>query len=502
MISVPYPFEQKIVKNNEKISTIILFYNNALEKYIEEKQRSDSRISLTMMTKGSGRFFKKKERYQLQNWEGHVEPAALELVNDYAEFLNNALLDASKEEEDTEKLQITSAKVLVREVLLRLFVLALDVKTETDFRSDKDLIGGGEAIIRILTSFVNPIIKDPDLLRTGIVNVKISFLAQLSTTHPRWVGILKDRQAAITLIHSNENTISQILDYLNQSKITVMRQIVAELKPDLNAAEIADQWIQSNFKKYENEIIIKHQRRNSRALSLVAQLELALNESDLIAEFKSIKNKQNILINTFSDKDKSKLDKDVLKKKKLAQLYDFLNETDMLFRAVVQISQIISFGGWIPIITNALKIGNLSKAISCHFEKSEALKLDETSPIFKKHKKHGIALIRHSAVGNFRLENMALAIFENLRLLQDPQVIKKLLKHVSSSFNLLLQFSNKELLGIELVNVSDANMKITVENKNNDNNNNMIDVSSVKTNDKKEDFDPDDNSVKRISSLN
>src|SRR6185437_2320943 len=103
---------------------------------------------------------------------------------------------------DTEQKEIANAAALIREILIRLVTIALSANFDSDY--------DGDALLNVINNFTENIVK------LDSIPTKIRIF--LVTEHHDWLACLRDMVAVIKSIHSNAETFTKTLAYLEQVK--------------------------------------------------------------------------------------------------------------------------------------------------------------------------------------------------------------------------------------------------------------------------------------------
>lgn len=361
-----------------------------------------------------------------------LDPPALALRESYIDFLNNLATEDEISATDMEKTQITSALVLVREILIRFITIALSSDIE---RHGQD----GIKIIGLLTEFCNQLRKNIQLLEKGIIFTETSELGKALSTnhHTQWIKILTEMVEAIKLIHANTGAISNTIHWLTYTRLCLTRHIVVELNINIHPDELEENQIRGALEKCENSALTC---QDNHIMSSSKELITARNDNG---------SRQLAILNSLPEKKPSIFGQNITARNRIKQLYEFLSETNLLYQAISNLDLMNTMTGWIFLLTGAIKLEALADRIKEHnIICSNILSIKNDSPIFKK--KHlAKKLTALGALDSSLLEIIAAKAFKSLIELGNPEVLLKLANYIKQNLSLLTQL--EPILKIQIV---------------------------------------------------
>lgn len=443
--------EKKTIKLDSMLKSILDLLKQCMDKHITDENDIENKklkpsaerdnIGFLGMAWGS-------KICDLEDFEVWLDLQALLLRNAYIDYLNELLEGVGESSINTEKDIIFSRFVLVREILIRLVTLALSVEI-----SNKNM---GNKFIAVLEGFVRDLNKKELLATDSMLWQKqlSEFGKQLGLkTHQNWIMVFKQAVEVIAKLRTNSRAMSDILYYLNKTKLTIMRQLAVELDGKFdNIYNLSEDWIRKTLTSIENKILQlgMSNEQSSSSLSFWQKKSLQTKSTQLESLSNMSEPERQIkIISHFKGKEISRLNEKVKKSKKVHELYQILNQTNLLIDIIANVDFLITTTGWVPIIMGLLNIDILSKVIQEHGQQcNKILSLNENSSIFNS--TGGMALITYGSAEATSLSGIAAAASNTLQELKNPELIKNLFKGMSGTLNELIQLQNA--LGQKLIN--------------------------------------------------
>jgi len=349
-----------------------------------------------------------------------IDPPAAVLRDAYIDYLNALLIEEGLGPNQAEQKEIKSHFVLIRELLIRLATVALC----TDMDAKRD----GDKIIAVMENFIKELAAKNILHKEDFLFFKGSlstFGIQLSIGHNKWITCFKNMVRAIKLLHKKTSIISSTLNHLHEVKLTTVRQIIAILDPESNKANLAVDWLRDSLAKCERQLLVTES---------AIQPHPAMVSSWHI---KTLTAYQKEIIDFFPEQGK------------MQSLYDLLIETNVLQEALENIDLIITFSGWVPIMTGVLRLEQLAQRIQTHGHLCEqVLTVSKSDVVWKQ--SAGAALHGYGAGSGLQYRELAEELSEELTDLQNPQILSELAKIIIKPVSGLIEL--EKVLGFTLIN--------------------------------------------------
>lgn len=350
-----------------------------------------------------------------------LDPPANALKQRYVGYLNDIILAMNKDPNDTTQDVITDSVILVREILIRLVVVALCTRMDANRDGDKiiqileqfvilvnkeDILGKKDLLQKFQNLFVS---SGPSAVRTG-----------LATDHNDIISSIKSMVEIVKLLHKPETTFTNALSYLEKVQKAIYRQLIARLKPNAEKFYFDDDWLSQGLEKHEIGLL-KNKDKNAMITTQTANLSLWHPLDDLDKR----RNKQKIIIDLIADN-----------KSIVGQLYQLAEKNNLLYQIVSHFDLLATSTGWVLFITGGLKPEALAKQLRAHSDLCRSiLQLKPEDPIFKQ--PAGDHLIESKATSTISLDKISWESYTGLNSLRDPVLIQQLIAIVTNNVNTL-----------------------------------------------------------------
>jgi hypothetical protein len=338
---------------------------NVLGLSTEEKSR---KVSPSVYVRQVVEFVTKDKHGATECYLGAIECSLNDFANQlkerYLSCINRLVEAEGKTAEDTEKEVIDSRYILLRELLLRLVIVALSDE-ENRKRSGKPLIAA-------LACFVQKIAANKD----NLLGLNTGFRFDLNKELANWVSDFSAVVDTIELIHAPENALRGLVDYLSRIKKAIKTYVLVSFH-SIKSDEISDDWID---KTYQEFLLGKNRQRVSEA---EGTLTIPSVTSFTDAQLKK-------MASIFSGG----------KKDYITNLFSLLNHTELLYRAVTCLDSAIQASNWVLLLSGKLSFDALIEHLTMHrdlcnhrlaFEKTG---LDKTSSASENLLKHGYSSVK------------------------------------------------------------------------------------------------------------
>lgn len=391
--------------------------------------------------------------------EFELDAPAYMVYQFYQNYLNEILKKANLDASNTEKETIENKTTLLREILLRMVGITLRVKL--------DDIEHGEKMIKYLSTFIEKLnYSEIFVEKSRFSKDKLSTESiSLVTDHNDWIQLLSGMVKVIKIIHAPDTSLSTVLAYLEQIKLTLARYIIVLSEYSLKADELSDSWLITTFINFEKTMqdLVKDDLELEKksiistesktiAHPLITEGEYSqLNIELSLEHWQCTKSSisQEYVIKGVTKKIDLSLPSNKYKLEKIKNLYHLFNKTNLLFQAVMQMESLIQVGGWVPILMGILNTTNLSTMIDEHdHECRNSLKIsaDELKSNLSNKAYH--QLVKYSPC----LFTGVHAVTHNLQILNSKEIRTQLIKLISGSLN---QLKNLEKDILNLYKISD-----------------------------------------------
>lgn len=360
-----------------------------------------------------------------------LEPEAQALYEAYLDKINHLALKENVSPLDTEKDEIENPYVLVREILLRLFALALC--------SDNYLYRDGDKIVNVFIKFVDLIMHKQLLNHWGLINNNLShFEKAFATTHIQWIIFLREMVHVIKLINSNTSVISETLMNLNDLKEMIHRHLISlfninNLDKTIRGS-LCQGWVNTSFNDCQKNIINRYKGNN---------FKMSLEIQNRIVNFDDYENNKKVR-NQICSIVKNNKSKDA---DKIQSLYNLLDKNEIIILILQNVKGLIRVAGWIPIMMGVLNLRNISKLLKEHMDNSfKELTIIENSILLDSSIGKELVRYQHMIV---RLHENIFGNSDSLIKLQDPELMKTLKVMIKTHIYELQRFEG--ITGLSLV---------------------------------------------------
>lgn len=426
----------KSIVINAKTQEILIIYNKVLNKNLKtnEVEHKDNNLSpgIEQLHGPFARLFEKiaspfadikigGNASKLPEIELNMDAPAYLIWESYVEFWNNLVKNEHIGPAETENENLQSVFALVREIFIRLAAVALSDNTKWKI--------GGERMVKLIHSFSEEIEKANSLdpAPNKLSDLKKEFLSK----HHAWISDIKNAASAVELIHTNTQAISITMQYLYDLRNTIMRLLIAELDNSKDTSDLSENWIKQTLQECELSFIKKCKEEKIQANHTItheADTVQFLVESGRIEEESASRQEQVIILGVaFSSAGESY--------NRIRGLYKILNKTNVLLFMASQLDVLFTIGGWIPLLTRAIKIENFTNLLREHREfctpilSASSIAIQKTTAKILKGLKH------YNALSLVKVRDDKVII--QLEKLENPVLIKKLKNGILTSLQSL-----------------------------------------------------------------
>jgi hypothetical protein len=325
---------------------------NALGLSLEEKLREGFTPSVLKVAEsvfknkfGATECYLGALEYSLSDFAYQLKERFLLCINRLVEVAGKTALDAEKD-------KIDSRYILLRELLLRLVIVALS-NEENRKRSGKKLINALHCFVKAITTE-----------KGEALGLDFNFRLELNQQLARWVGDFKSAVTTIELMHLPENALTGLINYLDHVKQAVKAHILVQCYPVDSQANLSDDWIEKTYQAFlygKNSGVIA--QVNPSTLSLTMLTEAQANKLEWI---KSNNKKKDQLFGLFSENKGHKSDLSVKKENHLSDLFLLLNHTELLHGMTTRLDDVIELSKWVLLLTEKLSFDGLIEHLAMH----------------------------------------------------------------------------------------------------------------------------------------
>ncbi len=188
--------------------------------------------------------FLKSEKFSLRSFSVLLDKPAVIVRKDYIKWMQVLLEWVRKKSGQTEINVIDSRFVLVVELLIRLVTLAVSA----DMKYAKE----GERIVKLIRSFIEKVsvkglLDEQSIGMTLLLRNVEYFNGDFFRDHAEKLNQIHRVIRLIQILRTPENAFTKMIDYLSDSRIFIMRQIIMMLKPNTKETELTENRIDSTF---------------------------------------------------------------------------------------------------------------------------------------------------------------------------------------------------------------------------------------------------------------
>jgi len=355
---------------------------------------------------------------------------AVTLFEGYTKFINEALAAEKIFAKDTQKEEISSPHahfIFFTELCLRLGArivsqLAVTGNITLEF-------------VDIMRGFVSNTVSS-NLLDKRKGQEASKFQLKMHAEMGSWIQCFQQLNESITLINSEKIAIRNTMQFLFARKRQITIQLIAFLSTlvnvkELNLKDFTPRYLKNTLEKCKLAYQQKYTSPKHRSLNESDRKNIIIRSLDNAIETKLKKNKTitlHTVLNKITNHDKP-FNKETIKKK-ITGLLDIMTHTENLIKIVSDISMLIDFSGWIPIMTGILNLHELANEITSYAEQTEkALHVNEDQmQMFSELMK--LALIHGGSTNYSSLGKSAKKIATSLDRLHNPELLRQLIDYI------------------------------------------------------------------------
>lgn len=347
--------------------------------------------------------------FPAQNFD--VDASAFVLYNAYRLYLNTIIKTMGISAKEAQKNRVKDVSVLLRQLLLRIVVIALRVKI--------DDVEHGKKVINCLNDFVSSVNESEILLQKNLFSKELTGLGiHLATTHDNWINAFTEMVKIIEDIHRPMTSISEMITFLLVSKLTVARHIILRSKYNVEETTLSDEWIMNTFIDFENEhsTTMKKMNFDDESRYAASSWDAVKPNNTQIEILKKLENKKVPL-------------------QKIKELFAFLNRTNLLFQIAIHIEHLVQIGGWIPIINGVIKLDNVKTLFDNYLTAHNAVISISAAELTANRKESAYhQLVRHKDP-NIAIRGYSVAV--HIALLNNPLIKQQILTFLGRTISQL-----------------------------------------------------------------
>jgi hypothetical protein len=399
-----------------------------------------------------------EKEYRLQRLDLQLDSVAENLCKEYeALWVNLLKLDGMTADELISD-QVENSRLLIAEILIRLCADAVSINMNGDHDGDK--------LFLVMKTFINKICATKALITKGYIFQEItSTSSALATEHEIWMNWIDDMIASVKGLHANKNAVERAKIYVDGIKTILLRHLLAELTTEkhtknVEASSFHERMLMTRLNNVENECIDevlerphltskKTAKRNVRQLMNYALASVNSNTSSVLKRqtggdareyFDALPEKRTRLIVKSIKQTYSVLLPTENKKLHVERLYELMKMADFLLDVLAEIADLNSTTGWIAIMFNFVELNKISNLIENYGNIcAPHITISFDAPFFKTHHEIAVGLMLTKSTEGYSLANIGRSVATQLRELQTPACIQKILARIHTSFeNLLL----------------------------------------------------------------
>jgi len=314
----------------EAISDLSEEQKNVLGLSTEEKFREGSP---SVYIRRFREFVTKNKHGAMECYLGAIEcnlnEFAYQLKERYLICINCLVEAAGKTAEDAEKEVIDSRYILLRELLLRLVVVALSDE-ENRKRSGKKLIVALEQFVKAITTE-----------KGEALGLDFKFRLNLHQQLTSWVSDFESAVTTIELIHAPENALTGLVNYLSRIKKATKAHILVQCYRVDSKDALSDDWIEKTYQEFlygKKRAIVA--QVNPLTLSAILPSDVQSERLESIKPYK--------------------------KRDHISDLFVLLNHTELLYGMVTRLDRMIQASNWVLLLTEKLSFNELIKHLDAH----------------------------------------------------------------------------------------------------------------------------------------
>lgn len=351
-----------------------------------------------------------------------IDPPAEFLLNSYLKFLNSMLVIQGLSAKDTEKDEISSVFVLLRELLYRLVAIGLC----NDSNHEQD----GEILMKALERFLTKIYKSELLVAKRLVrqDKASNFLERFSSEHSKWQEKIEGMILSVKKMAFHKRTISEVLTGLNKMKQAIQAHIIACLNPSRDRNDFAVDWLVTTLEDCEKNWLDKGPE------GVPADQQQLIMYSRNLRDDEELTAQQTKVVSICLQRGQ----KDELKHissltKRLTALYSLLNRQHRDYLILSHLDLLISHGSWGPILAGLINFSAISCLLNDFLQRCEELLPIpvELSAVITT--SAGLALIKNEYLNVRKLSKLISFQIVDLRLLDDPALHQEITQMLDST---------------------------------------------------------------------
>lgn len=375
-----------------------------------------------------------------------------EITNDWIDALAEAKYNANK----MEKFEISSMRILISEIYIRLVGSALRKDHKLPPTKNRDVW------VDVMQTFVEKLKNDRYSLK-----IEKKFDDRIKIIHIRWAQCIRAVVSQLNEIEQAKHTISSNIEYLNVHQMQVMRYLVAAIYGKEGAKGVPlgslaprqiiktlerayrwkiDRYIQEKGREIslihsESVLLISGEKNNQNKINLNLALERGVMSQVMSKRELTL---QNTLLSITEDVH-------------VNRLIGLLNLTRMIMGLVDRISRVVELGGWVPILLNMMNFEEVDKLIDRYLEIYKCL-IDPTVDQF------GIAKTDlYKELGNYAVQECRYdrSKIQKMKDLQAEELLERIRDKLADAYVGVMQFG--KALNCNIVPVIEAKMPATVD---------------------------------------
>lgn len=370
-----------------------------------------------------------------------IDPPAEILLNGYLKFLNSLLREQGLGPDDTQKNEICSKFVVVRELLYRLVAIGLSKKSN----HDED----GERLMNALNIFIIKIKESKLLEEKHLLShaTSTSFLSSLSDRHPQWSIKISNMILSVSKMRHHQQVISNILTNLNTIKQAIQAHIMACLNPGKNPNDFNKEWLLNTLPECEQSWLQRTMPKN---------LGRQLIQVPILAEEDRNHTSRQATIITMSLQ--TRVESGYPHAQPITQwlslLYSLLNLYSKVYEVMSHLDLLITHGSWGTILAGLINFGEISRLLEYFLDK--CLVVVATPPNLKNIIKtsSGLGLIRNDLLNIDAVKQLIIKNALDLRQLDDPALHEEISRMIGANLSGLVQLQQQFHSSYQIVDES------------------------------------------------
>ncbi len=361
-----------------------------------------------------------------------LDPPAYILRSYYVNLWNlQPIYGRTKVAVAVENEKIEDGALLVREILVRFFTIALS--TEMNVRAD------GSELVSVITNFLKALRNHPTILSEPLKNF-------LRDEHGKWTLCLTEMVKKIEELHANKRVMTQTLNYLTQRRDTIARYLITELDQDRETVEYADGQVETTLHDCESKILGAIAPSGSSALTV-----LVTSVTVGYSTIESTPRQNQVISQCQSAGTPSFFNPARPKHEQIRELYAGLHQNNKLLRVFSALDMSCLTLGWLPFALGLVNISVCDKLLEDFDALCTKILEDRSGPIKKPNINN--AFYQHNGTDPYA--KVAITISAGFRRLFDPAVQQDIARSIFNVFDEL--HTLQSLLNVKLVNLDILN---------------------------------------------